>query len=53
MTKGFWGRLVLPLVLLFGLSLFIHKEWPADSFFLNLSTEDKLRISMTIVEDEE
>lgn len=39
MTKGFWGRLVLPLAFLFGLSLLIHREWPAEGFFLNLATE--------------
>ena len=38
-TKGGWSYLVLPLVLLFGLTIFIHRKWTDDSFFLNLSTE--------------
>lgn len=39
MTKNFWSCLVLPLVLLFSVSLSIHTAWPADGFFLNLATE--------------
>ena len=39
MGKSFWTRLFLPLVSLFVISIFIHTQWKADGFFINLSTE--------------
>lgn len=39
MGKSFWTRLFLPLASLFAISMFIHKQWEADGFFINLSTE--------------
>lgn len=39
MGKSFWTRLFLPLISLFAISIFIHTQWEADGFFINLSTE--------------
>lgn len=39
MIKSLWSRLILPLVILFGIAVLIHREWSADGFFLNLATE--------------
>ncbi len=39
MSRGFWTRLVFPLVGAFALVLVIHIFWKADGLFLNLGTE--------------
>ncbi len=39
MSRGFLTRLVLPLVVIFGVAILVHRVWKADGFFLNLATE--------------
>jgi hypothetical protein len=37
-SKSLWLKLVVPLALLFALSLLVHQWWPAAGFFVSLAT---------------